>query len=159
MFNFSLQPGEKLLKIQRQAEFVLIKPVLVVFALIYIPWTFLIKYELHIRFRRVLLFWTFLIIAYAIYKYILWLINVYIITDRRLVAINYKSLTHKQINETPIDRIHNISSETKGFVKSLLKIGNVIVQVASLIKPMVLRNLKHPEEIKDFLWSINKPPR
>ena len=99
MFNFTLQPGEKLLKIQRQAEIVLVKPVLAVFILIYGPWTFLIKYELQTRFNRILLFWTALIIIYVLYKYVLWLINVYIITDKRLIAINYKSLVHKIVLE------------------------------------------------------------
>lgn len=158
MFKFYLQPNEKLLAIHRQAEIVLIKLVLTVFALIYIPWSFLIKYELHIRFRRLLLVWTAGIVLYALYKYLLWLINVYVITNKRLIAINYKSLIHKIVQETPIDRIHNISSETQGFFKSLLKIGDVIVQVTSLTQPMVLRNLKKPEAVKDFLWNVHKPP-
>ena len=121
--------------------------------------TFLIKYELQTRFNRILLFWTALIIIYVLYKYVLWLINVYIITDKRLIAINYKSLVHKIVLETPIERIHNISAETKGFVKSMLKIGDVIVQVASLTQPMILKNLKHPEEVKDFLWRVHSPQR
>lgn len=159
MFKFNLQPNERLLKIHRQAEIVLIKPVLAVFILIYAPWAFLIKYDLHVRFNRILLFWTAVVIIYALYKYVLWLTNVYIITDRRLIAVNYKSLVHKIVLETPIDRIHNISSETKGLIKSMLKIGDVIIQVASLTQPMILKNLKHPEEIKDFLWTVHSPQR
>lgn len=159
MFKFNLQPNERLLKIQRQAEIVLVKPVLAIFILIYGPWAFLLKYELHASFSRILLLWTALIIAYALYKYVLWLINIYVITDKRLIAVNYKSLVHKIVLETPVDRIHNISSETKGFVKSMLKIGDVIVQVASLTQPMVLKNLKHPDEVKDFLWRVHSPQK
>ncbi len=133
--------------------------VLVVLIFIYAPWAFFIKYELHTRFQRILLIWTAFIIFYAVYQYLLWLINVYIITDKRLIAVNYQSLIHKIVLETPIDRIHNISAETKGLTRSLLKIGDVIVQVASLTQPMVLHNLKHPEEIKDFLWKTHNPQR
>lgn len=159
MFKFKLQPNERLLKIHRQAEIVLIKPVLIVFILLYVPWTFLIKYELYIRFNRILLFWTLLVGVYAIYKYLLWLANVYIITDKRLIAINYESLIHKIVLETPLDRIYNISAETKGLARTLLKIGNVIVQIATLSAPMILHNLKHPEGVKDFLWQIHSPQR
>ncbi len=156
MFKFVLQPDEKLLKITRQAEIVLIKPTLLVLALIYIPWAFLIKYDLHIRFNKILIFWTLLVFLWALHKYILWLINVYIITDKRLISVNYRSLVHKLVQETPLNRIHNISSETKGLVSSLFKIGDVIVQIASLTHPLVLHNLKHPEKLKDFLWSAHK---
>jgi len=159
VFKFNLQPGEKLLKIERQAEIVLAKPVLIVFILIYVPWAFLIKYELHIRFSRALIIWTFLVIFYAIYKYILWLANVYLITDKRLIAVIYKSLVNKIVLETPIDRIHNISAHTHGLAHSLLKIGDVTVQVASLTQPMILKNLKKPEEVKDFLWKTHRPQR
>ncbi|MEK7617744.1 MAG: PH domain-containing protein [Patescibacteria group bacterium] len=157
MFKFNLQTDEKLLKIERQAEIILVKPVLIVFILIYAPWAFLIKYELHARFSRLLITWTFLVILYAVYKFILWLINVYLITNKRLIAVIYKSLINKTVLETPIERIHNISAQTKGLAHSLLKIGDVTVQVASLTQPMVLKNLKNPEDIKDFLWKTHRP--
>ncbi|MBI3231560.1 MAG: PH domain-containing protein [Candidatus Doudnabacteria bacterium] len=155
MFKFSLPASERLLKTVRQSEIVLMKPSLIVLGSVYLPWAFLIKYGLHVRFRRLLFLWTMMIFVFAAYKYVLWLINVYIITDKRLISINYKSIIHKIVLETPIDRIQNISSETKGLVKSVLKIGSVVVQVASLSQPIVLKNLKHPEEVKDFLWKTH----
>lgn len=135
------------------------KPVLLVFVFIYAPWAFILKYDLLFRLNRLLLTWTFLVITYAIYKYVLWLINVYLITDKRLIAVIYKSLINKVVLETPIERIHNISAQTKGLAHSLLKIGDVTVQVASLTQPMVLKNLKKPEEVKDFLWKTHRPQR
>ncbi len=155
MFSNNLHPGEIILQKRRQAEIVLVKPALIVLALIYIPWTFLIQYELHIRFNKILLFWTISVALYAINKYMIWFLNQYIFTNQRLIAIHYKSLIHKVILETPMERIHNISAETKGFLKSLFKIGDVIVQVASLVQPLVLKNLKNPENVKDFLWKNN----
>ena len=156
MFKFILQPDEQLLKITRQADAVLIKPTVLVLIFIYTPWAFLIKYELYFRFSKALIFWTLIVLFWAIHKYLLWLINVYIITNKRLISVSYKSLVHKLIQETPLDRIHNISSETHGLIRSLFKIGNVIVQIASLTQPLVLINLKYPEKIKDFLWSAHK---
>jgi len=155
MFKFNLQPGERLLQTHRQAEIILAKPLLIILTLIYAPWAFLIKYELQTRFNRLLLFWTIAVFFYAVYKYILWLLNVYIFTDKRLIAVRYKSLIHKVVLETPMERIHNISAETKGFFRSLFSIGDVIVQVASLVQPLVLKNLKYPEKVKDFLWENN----
>ena len=153
MFKFNLQTGEKIAQMHRQAEIILVKPVITVFIAIFVPWWFLIKYELHIKFERVLLLWTIIVLIYAVNKYVLWLINVYIITNKRLIAVNYKSLVHKQVLETPFERIHNISYETKGFWRSLLQVGSVIVQIASLQRPLVLKNLKHPDQFKDTLWN------
>ena len=159
MFKFNLQPGENVLITYRQAEIVLVKPVLMVFVLIYAPWAFLIKYGLLQQSSRILMLWTALIILYALYRYLLWLINAYIITDKRLISVHYLSLVHKVVLETPLDRIQNISFETKGLWRSILKVGNVVVQVASLNQPMVLKNLKNPDAVKDFLWKVHSRPR
>ena len=158
MFKFNLHPGEKVLQTYRQAEIILVRPVLIVFILIYAPWAFLIKYDLIRQSTRWLLLWTALVVLYAFYKYLLWLINAYIVTDKRLISVHYLSLVHKVVLETPLDRIQNISFETKGLWRSLLKVGNVVVQVASLNQPMLLINLKNPDSVKDLLWKVHTRP-
>lgn len=155
MFKFNLHPNEKLENIYRQSEVVLIKPVLIIFILIYVPWAFLIKYELDFQFRRLLLFWTFVVLAYGINKYLLWLLNCYLITSQRVVVIIYHQIFKKQVIESPIERILNISFQTKGFFSSLLRYGDVEVQIVGLVEPLVFKNVKNPERVKDILWNIH----
>lgn len=155
MFKFKLLENENIISIHRKAEVALLKPALGIILAIYLPWFFLIKYDLHIEFRKILLFWTMLVFLFSLYKYILWLVNVCVITNKRLVSINYINIFHKSVLETPIEKIHNISYEVKGVFGSMFKYGNVIVQIASLSNPLILTKLKNPSEIKDTLWKIN----
>ncbi len=155
MFKFNLQQNEDLINLYRQTELVLVKPVLWVFVLIYAPWYFLIKYSLVDQFQRLLLAWSLIVLGYFINKVLLWLLNSYVLTNKRLVKIYYRTVFHKQIIETPLERILNISYETTGVFSSLLNFGNINVQVVGLTEAMVLKNIKDPGAVKDSLWQIH----
>ena len=155
MFKFDLQENEKLVDIYRQTEVVLFKPVLIIFILIYFPWYFLLEYELAASFSRLLLFWTILVLFYGAYKYLMWLLNSYVITDRRLIAVSYGHVFSKTVTEVPLKHIQNISFSTKGFWQSLFGFGSVSVIAAGLPEPVILTNLKDPAKVKDFLWKIH----
>lgn len=155
MFSFNLLENEKLVSVYRQTEATLFKPVLIIFVLIYFPWYFLLKYELAGAYIRLLFFWTLLVLIYAVRKYLLWLLNVYLLTDKRLVIVNYRGLFAKKVVESPLGRILNVSFSSKGFWQTLFQLGSVEVQVAGLHEPMILKNIAHPSELKDTLWKAH----
>lgn len=154
MFKFDLLENEKTISLVRQSEMVLLKPVLTVFILIYVPWYFLIKYELAANYSRLLFAWTILVFLYAAYKYFLWLLNVNLVTDKRLACIDYKSLAKKRISESPLDRIANISVSTSGTFPALFGFGNVEIQLMNITEPLVFKNVRNPAKIKDLIWNI-----
>lgn len=155
MFKIDLLPSEKLINIFRQTEATLFKPVLIIFILIYFPWYFLLKYELAASYVRLLFFWTLLVLIYAIRKYLLWLLNVYLLTNKRLIGVNYTGLFTKKVLESPLDRILNVSFEAKGFWQAIFGYGSVVTQVAGLPEPIILKNIAHPEKVKDVLWKAH----
>lgn len=140
----------------RQTELALTKTVIAVFVLIYLPWYFLIKYELYLDFRYWLLNWTILVLLFAIYKYMLWLVNVYVITNKRLICFEYKTLFQKTVTEAPADRILSVSFKTTGFFSSMLNFGDVEIQASGLNQPLVLAKVRDPEKVKDYIWQIHR---
>lgn len=153
MFKFDLLENERPVALYRQAESVLIKTAFLIFVCIYFPWFFLLKYEMAGTYLRLLLFWTILVSLYALNKYILWLINCYVVTNKRLVILNYKSLFNKSVLESPLSRILNVSYTSQGLFQALFGFGDVQVQVEGLAVPLELKNVSKPSELKDFLWQ------
>lgn len=155
MFNFTLHQDEQIKQIYRQTALVLCKPLLLLFALLYLPGYFLARYELFSQFQHGFYFWAILVLIYAGNKLLLWSLNSYLITSQRLVIVIYRHLFSKQVIETPIERILNISFKRHGFWASMLNFGDVVVQVVGLTEPIVLKRVRHPETIKDYLWQIH----
>ena len=155
MFKFELLENEKIQNIYRQTESVLFRPVLVVFGLIYFPWFILLKYEIAANHLRLLLFWTLLVLIYALRKFLLWLLNVYLLTNQRLVCVNYYGLFDKKVLESPLDKILNVSFSVSGLWQSLFQFGEVEVRVAGLSDALRLKNIAHPSRVKDLLWKAH----
>ncbi len=159
MFKFNLLENEKITKFFRQSESILFKPVLIIFILIYAPWYFLIKYDLASSYLRLLFFWTILVLLYGVNKYLLWLINISLLTNKRLIRIHYPNLFNKKVVEAPLDRILNVAYVRHGFWQTVFGFGSVEVQVAGLPQPLLIKNLPHPEQAKDMLWqALHRQP-
>ncbi len=155
MFSLNLHQKEEIKQLYRQTSLVLFKPLLWCAVLIYFPCYFLFKYELLGQFKTLLYTWILIILCCALFKIILWALNTYLITNQRLVVVIYKNLFSKQVIETPIERILNISFNKHGFFPSVLNFGDVVVQVVGLTQPITLKKVRQPENTKDYLWQIH----
>lgn len=155
MFNFELKEGERLILALRQTKLILARPFVIVLIAIYLPWNLLLKYELFSQYKFLLGIWTVIWLLYFIYKYSLWLINISLITSRRLVNIHYCSLIKKQVTETPWDRVLNISYKSEGFFSTIFNFGDVEVKINVVQEPLALKNISKPSEIKDVLWEMH----
>ena len=116
MFKFDLVQNEKLISSYRQSEASLIKAGVITPILIYLPWYFLLKYELAANFTAWLFIWTLGVLFYFINQYLLWLLNCCLITNKRVVIISYKTLLSKQVLEAPLERILNVSYKSSGIM-------------------------------------------
>ena len=142
MFKFDLLPEEKIVVVYRQTEAVLFKTLLLMFVLIYFPWYFLLKYELFAAFDRILFVWSILVFVYAANKFLIWLLNVYLLTDKRLILVKYKTLFTKHVWETPLNNVLSVSFSVNGFWQSLFQFGVVEVRARGLHEPLFLKNIR-----------------
>jgi len=72
-----------------------------------------------------LMLWLFLYI-----KFIDYYLDVWILTDERIVQIKQKSLFNRQIAEFDLASVQDVSSKTKGILGTFLQFGTLFVQTA-----------------------------
>lgn len=59
-----------------------------------------------------------------------WYYNVFIITDERIIDVDFIHLVYKNITATKIDHIEDVTYSVSGFLPSLLNYGNVLIETA-----------------------------
>ncbi len=158
MFTHQIHDDENLLQIYRKHELTLVPKILQVFMLIFIPWFFGLKYNFIFSSKghtNIFLFWTLLIGIYAAHTFLIWTINVYMVTSKRLLHIAHTGLFKKLVSETPLDRILNVSFRTTGILSTLFRYGDVMVQIVGLDHPLLLKDVPNPAQVKDFLWKTH----
>ncbi len=98
--------------------------------------------------------WYLLTFAFAFERFLSWLFNVYIVTDERIIDMSFVNILHKDVSETKIDRIQDISSKTSGFVRSFFRFGDVHIQTAGSLPEICFEAVPYPASVTAVLNDL-----
>lgn len=76
-----------------------------------------------------IVFWMY----YSMFLYISWLnheLDLFVITNNRVICIEQKSFLNRAVGECTLDKIQEVSIETKGFFANILDYGTVTLKTA-----------------------------
>lgn len=74
--------------------------------------------------------WYLLVVAVVLEGFLNWYFDVFIITDERIIDIDFRNLIYKNITSTKINNIEDVTHSVSGVLPSLLDFGTVLVQTA-----------------------------
>lgn len=89
--------------------------------------------------------------------FVLWLLyylNIQVITNLRIVDVDQVGLFHHQISELHIDKIEDVTSETTGIFGTIFDYGNVYIQTAGTIERFDFNNVPHPGKIEKIVLDL-----
>ncbi|HCR81711.1 MAG: hypothetical protein UX28_C0001G0073 [Candidatus Pacebacteria bacterium GW2011_GWA1_46_10] len=98
--------------------------------------------------------WYLLTFSYALATFLIWFYSVFIITDERVIDVDFVSLLFKDVSSAKIDVIQDISSKTGGFLASVLDYGTVYIQTAGEQREIQFENIPHPARVAALLNEL-----
>jgi uncharacterized membrane protein YdbT with pleckstrin-like domain len=98
--------------------------------------------------------WYLLTFAFAFERFLAWFFNIDIITDQRVIDVDFPSILYKDISETKLEHIQDISSKTGGFIRSLLNFGNVLIQTAGSLPEFDFEDVPLPDQIVETINDL-----
>lgn len=101
-----------------------------------------------------LLTWYLLTFAFAFSQFLRWFFGVFIITDERVIDIDFPNLLFRRIAQTKIDKIQNVSLKTGGYLRSLFDYGDVLIQAAEAVPQIVFEAVPNPERVAEVLDAL-----
>jgi hypothetical protein len=78
-----------------------------------------------------IMLWYLFVFFFAIENLLMWFFNVYLITNERVIDVDFFGLLYKNINATHISKIEDVNYSQKGIMASFFDFGDVVVQTAS----------------------------
>lgn len=102
----------------------------------------------------VILVWYLATFSYTFVEFLLWYFTVSIITDERIVDIDFSNILNKKYSETRINRIEDVTMRTGGSIRALFDYGDVIVQTAAEQVQFVFEAVPHPERVVRLLNEL-----
>ncbi|MCB9813379.1 MAG: hypothetical protein H6772_03155 [Pseudomonadales bacterium] len=98
-----------------------------------------------------LLGWYLLTTGFALESYLKWFYRVYIVTDERIIDVDFISMIYKDISTTKIDKIEDITSLTSGFFSSIFDYGTIIIQTAATKQELCFENVPKTSKVTALL--------
>ncbi len=157
--------NEKIILLLRRHWFVFLKSAVTYFLIALIPPAlYLVKKLLNIdifssevgRAFSVLLtsafylFWWLL----AFRQFIDYWLDIWLVTDQRIVSVNQKGLFFRTISELKFFQIQDTTADVRGLLPTLLHYGNVYIQTAGTHERFVFEQIPHPYEVTRQIMGL-----
>ena len=98
--------------------------------------------------------WYLLVLAYIIQQTLSWFFNVGIITNRRVVDIDFFNLIHKRISDADLDKIQDVTFKIDGTLRTIFNYGSVYIQTAAEKPELSFESVPNPGLVTKVLEKL-----
>lgn len=86
--------------------------------------------------------------------WVIYYLNVQIITSERVVDITQDSLIRRKVSELHLSRIEDVTAEVRGIFGTFLDYGNVYIQTAAETERFVFNRVPNPAAIEKIILDL-----
>ncbi len=98
--------------------------------------------------------WYALVFSFVLESFLMWFFNVYIITDERVIDVDFNSLIYKNISSAKLDNIEDITATTGGAIRSIFDFGTIKIQTAAANTEFEFEDVPHPGKVQSLLNEL-----
>ncbi len=98
--------------------------------------------------------WYLLVIAFVYEKFITWFFHVFIVTDERIIDVDFYNLLYKAVSGAKIDNIEDVTYRQGGVVRAMFNFGDVEMQTAGEKKEFKIEDVPQPNRVVKILNEL-----
>jgi hypothetical protein len=103
-----------------------------------------------------ILVWFLLTFAIIFENFLSWYFDVFIITDKRVIDIDFNNLLDKKFSEAKLSMIQDVTSRVSGLGQTMFNYGTIHIQTAAEISYITFDKVPHPEKIIKILQLLRE---
>ncbi len=107
------------------------------------------------KFRLVsVLIWYAITVAYGLESFLDWFFNVCIVTDETVFDVDFTNLIYREISETDLDHIQDVTVIMGGVIRTMFDYGDVYIQTAGEVPRIEFEGVPHPDKVAKILREL-----
>ena len=98
-------------------------------------------------------FWMY----YSLFLYVSWLnyeLDVFILTNNRIVCVEQKTFLNRSVGETTLDKVQEVSIETKGLLANLFDFGTLRIMTSGSSPSFDMTYSPHPMKSSRYINNL-----
>ena len=101
-------------------------------------------------------FWYVMVFGLVLSQLLHWYFNIFIVSNERIIDIDFVHLLYKKFSETRLDRVQDIKYTMSGLAATIFNYGNVVIQTAGEVPNFVFESVPYPEKVVDVISDLVK---
>ncbi|HCM82474.1 MAG: hypothetical protein UV63_C0019G0012 [Microgenomates group bacterium GW2011_GWC1_43_11] len=102
------------------------------------------------------IFWYVATFGYLLTTFLHWHFNIFIVTNHRIIDIDFLFLLYRKFAEAKIEKIQDISFRTGGIMATVFDYGDVLIQTASELPNFVFEKVPRPSEVVHVISDLTE---
>ena len=152
------EQGEEVVLVIRSHWIIYLPQMLLILLVLALPWIAvgISSTILH----NVTIFLSLLITAFlialsiAVSSILKWYYNVSIITDQRVIDLDFPNIMAHSMSEAQLEKIEDVTHKQLGILGSFFDVGSVYIQTAGTAQNIEFTNVPRPRDIQDILIDM-----
>ena len=100
------------------------------------------------------LFWYLLTCGLIFQCFLNWFFNVYIITNKKIVDMDFHGLLSKNISEAPLKNVEDVTSNVTGALRVIFNYGHVYIQTSAEKREFDFEDVANPSKVRDLISDL-----
>lgn len=88
------------------------------------------------------------------YSFMRWFYNVNIVTDKRVIDLDFTSVVSHNLSEARLSKIEDVTHKQAGILGSVFDIGTVYFQTAGATASIEFDNIPRPRDVQNILYEL-----
>lgn len=102
----------------------------------------------------IVLAWYMFTLAFALQKFLLWFFNVMIVTNRRVVDIDFLNMVYKEVSDTELEKVVDVTLKMGGVFRTMFDYGDVLIQTAGEAPNFEFLAVPRPSKVAKILQDL-----
>lgn len=91
--------------------------------------------------------WYLFVFGYTLAKFMGWFFNIYILTDERVVDIDFQNIFFRKISTAKIEEIQDVNIQSSGAFETFFGYGSVFIQTAAEVSQFEFMYVPNPDRV------------
>lgn len=101
-----------------------------------------------------IIIWYLLVLLLTFESFLIWYFNVYIITNKRVIDVDFIGFWGKRISEASLDNVEDATYQTTKLLHILFDYGNIFMQTAAEQREFEFHSIPKPGLVHDKLTDL-----
>jgi len=91
--------------------------------------------------------WYMFVFGYTLAKFMGWFFNIYILTDERVVDVDFQNIFFRKISTAKIEEIQDVNIQSSGAFETFFGYGSVFIQTAAEVSQFEFMYVPNPDRV------------